>query len=146
MYSATKLLSLAVALTLPLSVTAIPQGGQPCGAKASLCPDGMACHPDSDSCTDFNRCGGHCFFNSTVGARSYASCGGFRVDPSTCEDGFLCCDDPRDGHSCGMACDKPGICVHGDALLYESDLCPDGLRFYAYSSQFVSMEAKGVCL
>ncbi|KAI1494720.1 hypothetical protein F5X96DRAFT_616214 [Biscogniauxia mediterranea] len=39
--------------------------------------------------------------------RTYAPCGGFVVDPQTCEEGFQCIRDPRRGD----VTDLPGICV-----------------------------------
>ncbi|KAM0335039.1 hypothetical protein ACHAQA_000073 [Verticillium albo-atrum] len=45
----------------------------------------------------------------------YKTCGGFRVKPvPRCPRGTTCLDDPRvDG--CGMACDRPGICIPNKA-------------------------------
>ncbi|CAP60897.1 uncharacterized protein PODANS_0_800 [Podospora anserina S mat+] len=41
---------------------------------------------------------------------TFQSCGGFRVNPATCPKGHICVDNPY-VEGCGMACDKPGICV-----------------------------------
>ncbi|KAK4209943.1 hypothetical protein QBC37DRAFT_429575 [Rhypophila decipiens] len=41
---------------------------------------------------------------------TYQSCGGFRVEQVPCPKGQICVDDPRI-EGCGMACDRPGICV-----------------------------------
>jgi hypothetical protein len=42
--------------------------------------------------------------------RTYQPCGGMLISPRPCPRGHRCIDDPRiDG--CGMACDRPGICV-----------------------------------
>ena len=47
----------------------------------------------------------------TSSIRGYAPCGGFSVKPATCPEGYECIDDARIENSCGMACDRPGICV-----------------------------------
>lgn len=49
-------------------------------------------------------------------SKTYQSCGGLRPGAG-CPEGYSCIDDPR-VKGCGMACDRPGICVsanlHGD--------------------------------
>ncbi|KAF4121947.1 hypothetical protein GMORB2_1787 [Geosmithia morbida] len=146
--SIVKILSLAMTL-VPLA-NSTPQGGQPCGLGIAPCAEGLTCQPVSDSCTDVNRCSGRCFFDSSSNVnkkKPYTLCGGFRVNPATCEDGHQCCDDPRDAHNCGMACDKPGICVSNDAVrYYPADPCPDGLTYYPYSGKYSFTDALGLCL
>ena len=46
----------------------------------------------------------------TSAKMKYKPCGGYRIKPYECEDGELCVDDPY-VEGCGMACDRPGICV-----------------------------------
>uniref|UniRef100_A0A8H7N4L0 WAP domain-containing protein n=1 Tax=Bionectria ochroleuca TaxID=29856 RepID=A0A8H7N4L0_BIOOC len=83
--------------------------GRSCGFKIAPCPNDMYCKPDSDTCTNLNRCPGWCDWKNV-----YPSCGGFRINPGPppCDETTeKCKDDPRNPNSCGMACDAPGICV-----------------------------------
>jgi hypothetical protein len=45
--------------------------------------------------------------------RTYQPCGGRVISPIPCPSMYKCIDDPR-RQGCGMACDRPGICVHID--------------------------------
>lgn len=67
--------------------------------------------------------------------RVYQSCGGKRVQPFECDEGFECLDDPRNEPSCGMACDEPGICISKSVQYCGGypgifDPCPEGYRCY----------------
>ncbi|KAK4160568.1 hypothetical protein QBC43DRAFT_372966 [Cladorrhinum sp. PSN259] len=118
-------------LTLAASlVTAIPAAVEKqviCGPRLPPCPEGYACKLSPLLST------GVCTRNPvlTVPVRTttiaptrvptpttatsgpeptYQSCGGFRAEPLNCPRGQYCVDDPR-VEGCGMACDRPGICV-----------------------------------
>ncbi|KAH6889676.1 Kazal domain-containing protein [Thelonectria olida] len=80
--------------------------GRPCGFKIALCPEDQKCVPNSPKCKNINKCPGTCQWKN-----QYKSCGGFRVKPVNCPEGYECKDDPRLPSSCGMACDRPGICL-----------------------------------
>ncbi|CAM1502658.1 Fc.00g074340.m01.CDS01 [Cosmosporella sp. VM-42] len=102
--------------------------GQPCGLKIAPCPKDQYCLPDSPRCTDLNRCRGTCTFKNT-----YPDCGGFRPNPPKCDPDSTCQDDPRLPGSCGMACDKAGICVPNDLPScggFTGAECPKGLYCY----------------
>lgn len=62
----------------------------------------------------------------------YPSCGGFRVHPESCDKDAECKDNPRIPGNCGMACDRPGICVPKTAPKCDRGGCPEGL--YCHSS------------
>lgn len=89
---------------------------RPCGFKIAPCPSGTTCVARDPSCPPKKgeNCAGTC--KASAPATKYKSCGGFRVSgPATCNEkaGEVCIDDPvalAQG-SCGMACDRPGICV-----------------------------------
>jgi hypothetical protein len=61
---------------------------------------------------------------------AYKSCGGFRMVPKTCAEGYDCIDDARIQNSCGMACDRPGICVRNLDLCggIAGFRCPKGME------------------
>lgn len=102
--------------------------GRPCGLKIAPCPEDYYCRPDSPSCTDLDRCRGTC-----VRRNKYPSCGGRTVTPRPCAPGTHCIDDPREPGGCGMACDKPGICVPDKPVScggFAGFLCPAGLSCY----------------
>jgi hypothetical protein len=80
--------------------------GRVCGFKIAPCPEDQKCVPKSVKCKNLNKCAGTCQWKNR-----YKSCGGFRVKPVNCPKGYKCKDDPRLPNSCGMACDKPGICL-----------------------------------
>lgn len=80
--------------------------GRPCGLKIAPCPEDSVCKPDSPKCTDLNVCKGTCVLQNT-----YPPCGGHRPNPPKCDDESECRDDPRHPDGCGLACDKPGICM-----------------------------------
>ena len=116
--------------------------GRACGgAKQAKCPTDMKC--SSRQC---------------VWRNSYPSCGGFRVAPApTCPSGSTCQDDPREPDSCGMACDKPGICVPNNAPKcggFAGFVCPTSPKaLYCYDIMTDSCDPRsggrdclGVCL
>ncbi|KAK4226027.1 hypothetical protein QBC38DRAFT_481606 [Podospora fimiseda] len=118
-------LSLILTLALTGLTTAIPAEKQQviCGPRLAPCPEGYACRLGERLLT------GVCVRNPvltapiptrvipTATARprpsatpTYQSCGGFRIQSFECPKGQYCVDDPR-VEGCGMACDRPGICV-----------------------------------
>lgn len=121
----------------------------PCGnSAASPCSDDTYCIPDSDDCVDLAICSGACVFKNT-----YASCGGHTIEPHLCEGTDVCADDPRAPGSCGMACDKPGICIPAmpSPCDSKSDLkCPEGMwRYSRQQKEYGSWdqeECPSVCL
>lgn len=80
--------------------------GRACGLKMAACQEDMTCVPDADNCADLDRCSGTCQFTN-----KYKSCGGKVVTPTFCGSKSKCADDPRLPPNCGMACDRPGICI-----------------------------------
>lgn len=121
-------------LLLASTVLALPQDKpsddlRPCGFKIAPCPVGTVCRANDPECPPLRgeNCAGKCYpikqlppiVTSTPPATptkkptptpTYASCGGFRPSHVSCPKGQICIDDPRIG-GCGMACDRPGICV-----------------------------------
>ncbi|KFA51321.1 hypothetical protein S40293_04390 [Stachybotrys chartarum IBT 40293] len=95
----------SILVLLPLLAAASPSS-RPCGFRIAPCPGTSVCTPIDPLCTDTSRCRGIC----TAPQQTYASCGGFRVQPQGCSEGYTCRDDPRRS-GCGMACDMPGICI-----------------------------------
>jgi hypothetical protein len=66
-----------------------------------------------------------------LGRLGYDDCGGERLVPKNCPEGFRCIDDARIG-GCGMACDAPGICVE-EVVPCAGKMgrkCPEGLECY----------------
>jgi len=64
-------------------------------------------------------------------AGAYEDCGGDRLVPKNCPEGYRCIDDARVG-GCGMACDAPGICV-AEVVACAGKIgrkCPKGLVCY----------------
>ncbi|EEH37691.1 hypothetical protein PAAG_08109 [Paracoccidioides lutzii Pb01] len=62
--------------------------------------------------------------------RRYQSCGGHVVRPKPCPLGYICIDDPR-VPGCGMACDRPGICVRSEFCGGIAGIpCPRGKTCY----------------
>lgn len=58
---------------------------------------------------------------------TYPGCGGFRPTPAPCPEGNICIDDPW-SPGCGMACDKPGICVKPIRCGgFIGEACPKGM-------------------
>ncbi|KAK4183649.1 hypothetical protein QBC35DRAFT_345590, partial [Podospora australis] len=112
---------------------------RPCGFKIAPCPTGYVCQNLDPGCKRGENCQGVCLrqsgFTATVLATATAtrkiittttkkpptptfqSCGGFRVNPYTCPKGQICVDNPY-VEGCGMACDKPGICVDAAAAQF----------------------------
>ncbi|PFH60329.1 hypothetical protein XA68_11140 [Ophiocordyceps unilateralis] len=98
---------------------------RPCGLKIAPCPSNTVCIPNSPDCSDLNRCRGTC-------QKKYPSCGGHRPNPPTCDKNSECLDDPRIP-GCGMACDRPGICIPKNAPScsgFAGRRCPQGLTCY----------------
>jgi hypothetical protein len=125
-----------------------------CGLQIAPCPDGMRCIPNDKSCTNTDYCAGHCEVNySKPNKEWYRSCGGFRPEPRYCDRRSECIDDPRDFFNCGLACDKPGICVPWDRPECggeDDDECPDGLVCYEWPESELYQgrgdNSAGVCL
>ena len=125
--------SLLLVASLAVSGTAaqdIDEPGRACGFKIADCADDMTCVPDSPSCTDMQVCAGTCQFTN-----EYPSCGGHVIpsESTTCGEGSECLDDPRLPKNCGMACDRPGICVPLDAPQcsgFAGFQCPEKLFCY----------------
>ncbi|KAG9252862.1 proteinase inhibitor I1, Kazal [Emericellopsis atlantica] len=129
------MLSLILALAAPLLAAAL----QPCGLKIAPCPNDTECVPVSPDCTDLWRCRGVCEYKN-----EYPSCGGYRVKPVDCPPDADCRDDPRLENDCGMACDKPGMCIPNDVPRCEDETCPLGL--WCYTMMEVDGCSKQVCL
>ncbi|KHN97300.1 Kazal domain-containing protein [Metarhizium album ARSEF 1941] len=122
------MLSKYVVAVAALGLSTLASAQRPCGLRIAPCPADQRCVPNSPRCTDLNRCRGTCQFRN-----KYTSCGGFVVHPATCPDGFECRDDPRLPGSCGLACDKPGVCIPKSAPPcggFAGFACPTGLFCY----------------
>ncbi|PHH92923.1 hypothetical protein CDD83_3413 [Cordyceps sp. RAO-2017] len=120
------ILALAAAALAGFGAAEPAARGRPCGLKIAPCPGNQICIPDSLDCEDLNRCKGTC-------RKRYQSCGGFRVKPLECPKGFSCKDDPRLPPNCGLACDRPGICIPDKAPACSGlagKRCPRGLDCY----------------
>jgi hypothetical protein len=120
------LLSVAACFVRALAING--EAGQACGLKITACPSGQNCK-FRHGCDNPNSCLGRCVATipptptRTIDPAPtdislipwpypiYQSCGGKRISPKPCPRGFECIDDPRIP-GCGMACDRPGICVH----------------------------------
>lgn len=98
-------------------------GGRPCGFKIAPCPEGQVCRKNDPKCDRGENCAGTCVPVKPVPTLkptatitraprpTYKPCGGFRIDPTMqCADDEICMDDPY-VEGCGLACDRPGICV-----------------------------------
>jgi hypothetical protein len=112
---------------------------RPCGFRIAPCPTSYTCEKLDPSCDRGENCAGRCIpttkpplptlptkprptstkrTSPTKPTRpaprptkaKYQSCGGMRIQPVDCPKGYICVDDPY-VHGCGMACDRPGICV-----------------------------------
>lgn len=130
-----------LALALIASKLASAGEGSPCGLKMAPCAEDMVCNPRDESCTDLSRCPGTCAFKN-----AYPTCGGRRVEPVFCDEGFVCQDDPRIPGSCGMACDRPGICLSVSHPTCDNGVCPPGLFYYLGLPDLETGERRGVCL
>jgi len=117
------------------AAVAMPATAQYC-SKQKSCPEGYVCkYPDScaKSSTPWFCNRGKCVKDTSPPPTKYPSCGGFRVDPVPCEEPKVCIDDPRTTKpgSCGLACDKPGICVDSIPCAgFIGRQCPRGLTCY----------------
>ncbi|KAH7145677.1 proteinase inhibitor I1, Kazal [Dactylonectria estremocensis] len=137
----------SVALASVATAAAAAEPNQPyppisCGVASQACPFDTYCIPD-DSASRGNDIGSCAFRNS------YQRCGGHTAHPSPCDaPKAVCVDDPRTPESCGMACDRPGICLelpdlpvcacHGD--------CPDGQWCYLWRKDGCKDDCSKVCL
>lgn len=116
------------ALAGPLAAESSSQ--RPCGLKMAPCPGGLECVPRSPVCADTSRCLGICQ-PVPPPPREYSPCGGFRIEPLYCKEDEVCRDDPRQGPSCGMACDASGICTPKNVpTCGRRGKCPRGLTCY----------------
>lgn len=118
-----------------LGTTALASSSElrPCGYKTAPCPTGTICERTDPSCIRGENCAGLCVpttptptpappppekpksttittANPPAPRETYQSCGGRRITPVNCPKGYICVDDPY-VRGCGMACDRPGICV-----------------------------------
>lgn len=107
---------------------------RPCGFKIAPCPSDMVCAKTDPNCTRGGNCAGICelgpYYNekahqphlqtsdpttiiTTTSSTKRRGCGVRMVGGVyNCEPNEKCIDDPkRPAGSCGMACDRPGICV-----------------------------------
>lgn len=69
--------------------------------------------------------------SSTPKPQQYPACGGLTLEPNGCKSG-TCISDPRQP-GCGLACDRPGICVPKDVPRcggYAGLKCPEGLQCF----------------
>ncbi|TID16642.1 hypothetical protein E2P81_ATG12061 [Venturia nashicola] len=114
-------------LLMAFSATQISaQIGRSCGFEISPCPADMVCEKINPACSRGENCAGTCqpgpYYNdvhpstrttehSTAQRRG---CGVPMIGGVyNCESDEKCIDDPsRPAGSCGMACDRPGICVN----------------------------------
>ncbi|KAK0638472.1 hypothetical protein B0T16DRAFT_226284 [Cercophora newfieldiana] len=115
---------LPLLLTSLLGATALATDLRPCGFRIAPCPSGTTCEKTDPACTRGENCAGLCVPTKTesptfttitttkpsIPRETYQSCGGMRIKPVDCAKGFICVDDPY-VRGCGMACDRPGICV-----------------------------------
>lgn len=108
-------------LLISLLATTAAAGRRPCGFKIAPCQSGWTCQKVDPACNRGENCEGYCIPTkttlTTVTATptkaprpTYQACGGFRVERLDCAKGYHCVDDPY-VKGCGMACDRPGICV-----------------------------------
>ena len=116
-----------------LAAAAPSSSGRPCGFKIAPCPSGTECIPNDDTCTNLNRCAGTCVAKPPK--IEYQSCGGKRATPPPpCKTGTECRDDPRTWNgNCGLACDKPGICISVNQPTcggFIGASCPTGMECY----------------
>lgn len=99
-----------------------------CGLNHPPCRGKTMCMPNSPSCTDLARCQGTC-----LPYNEYPRCGGHSANPPRCPRGSTCKDDPRIPNNCGMACDRPGICIPDNARScggFAGLQCPSGLSCF----------------
>jgi hypothetical protein len=97
----------------PDSNEIVPEGRR-CGMTFPDCPHPLQhCVGTDPACFSSDVCPAVCRIKPVPPPPKYPSCGGFRLAPAAtlCAAPNVCIDDPYSGHSCGMACDAPGICV-----------------------------------
>lgn len=118
-----------------------PDPANPCGADIGPCPsDDLYCRLENATVSKIKPCEGTCAYKNT-----YSSCGGFRPDPKPCGVGQVCRDDPRSPDSCGMACDRPGVCLpaeHFSCGILKP--CPAGL--WCYQDASGGKKNSGICM
>jgi hypothetical protein len=132
------ILAAVAAVASAISVSTPP--GRSCGFKIAPCPKDQKCAPNDEGCSDIGTCPGHCVFTN-----EYPDCGGHRPNPPSCPAGTACVDDVRIP-GCGMACDRPGICVSESQPRCDFTngyYCPRGL--YCYFGQGIGIW-RGTCL
>ena len=114
----------ALSLASSVTLTKDQEDARGCGFKIAPCPSGTVCVADDPTCPPLRgeNCAGKCLkakpTPTTLATKTttklprptYQSCGGFRIERVDCPKGFTCVDDPY-VRGCGMACDRPGICV-----------------------------------
>ncbi|KAK4172770.1 hypothetical protein QBC36DRAFT_361865 [Triangularia setosa] len=117
---------IALALSLGVSGETLLR---PCGPGLERCPSGWICQTPERSLTGEGICvhlplhaplpitttlatarASRTTSTPPKPTPTFQSCGGFRVNPVNCPRGQICVDNPY-VEGCGMACDKPGICV-----------------------------------
>ncbi|KAL2120034.1 hypothetical protein VTJ04DRAFT_6995 [Mycothermus thermophilus] len=110
---------LSIALLSLLGLATAKVAPRPCGFKIAPCPSNQYCEKIDPECDRGENCAGYCvpipvtLVTSTKPSTptpTYKPCGGFRVKPLQCADDEICIDDPYVS-GCGLACDRPGICV-----------------------------------
>lgn len=92
------------ALLAILAICAVSADNECGGGKK--CSVDKKCVPDSAECQQLATCSGNCVFKN-----EYASCGGLTPTPTFCSKSTRCDNDPRIDYGCGLACDRPGICL-----------------------------------
>ncbi|KAM4066105.1 hypothetical protein HRG_012049 [Hirsutella rhossiliensis] len=100
----------------------------------ALCPNDL-------KCLDLSVCTGVCEPKSR-----FLSCGSRRPIPQRCDDYSRCIDDPRFPHTCGLACEIPGICVSKQTPKCGSTQdrpCPRGLRCYDMPCEESALQPDG---
>lgn len=135
----------ATAILMALTPLTQANHGQPCGLRTAPCPDDQHCVPHDPVCTNMDRCSGSCQYKNT-----YPSCGGFRVEPQNCDAEDQCKDDPREPDSCGMACDRPGICIPIEQPTCDpeggaDEQCPEGLTCFKWPEKEYLVGGDGEC-
>jgi hypothetical protein len=123
-------------LALGLASLAAADPGRPCGFKIAPCLEGTECVPNSETCINMDVCPGTCLpLTNEPRQLEYQSCGGKRaVPPPPCHELSECRDDPRTWNgNCGLACDKPGICIPVNQPQCNGFLgteCPSGMECF----------------
>ncbi|KAH7319628.1 hypothetical protein B0I35DRAFT_477963 [Stachybotrys elegans] len=115
--------SISAMLGLVAAAAAASPPRPPSCDMASACPEGQQCAVAADRPSSGYTC---------IPLNDYPSCGGYRIEPQNCDSSQVCIDDPRIP-GCGMACDRPGICVNTGpptCIGGDSSACPSGTWCY----------------